>query len=75
MNNDENKTGYETNKISYENLNEQEKDTAFEIVKEQIIKEYTENNGDTNTITDDEVLYYAKGCVYFYENGILTHEY
>ena len=75
MNNEERKKGYETNRMSYKNLNEQEKDTAFEIVKKQIIKECTENNGDTDAILDDMALYYAEGCVYFYENGILTYEY
>ena len=60
---------------SYENLNTDEKNRAFNLVKAQLIKETIENDGDIIDITDDKVLYYAKGCVYFYENGNLTFEY
>ena len=59
----------------YENLSDYEKEVAFKIVKEQIIKETIENDGDISNITDDEVLYYAKDCAYFYENGVLSFEY
>jgi hypothetical protein len=72
---EKNNTASGGNKRSYESLNSYEQKQAFKLVKEQLIKESIENDGDIDNITDESIFYYVRNCVYFYENCILTFEY
>jgi len=65
----------ETVTMSYESLNDYEKKKAFNMVKAQLLKEFLDNNGDIEILTEEKILYYVKDCVYYYETGSLQFVY